>query len=269
MSVLAPERATYERRGERAAELAGRHPFAAEILRFYATILPVQADAEERARAAPPALSDLPSYLAQQVMPPIIQAAVATGPEPLVAALQALVYSGELQALAADWLFAGADAEAAGELSAAERFLVRAAAAPVLNALPGILPEPKRPTSLTCPACGALPQVSFFAGSGEALVTGQRHLGCSRCGQDWVFPRMVCASCGESDTKKLPIYADVERFPHLRVDGCEGCGRYLVNVDLARDGRAIPEVDELAAVPLTLFAERRGLKKVTPNLVGL
>jgi FdhE protein len=56
--------------------------------------------------------------------------------------------------------------------------------------------------------------------------------------------------------------------PHLRIEGCESCKRYLIDVDLGRDARATPEVDELAALPLDLFAAERGLTKVTPNLMG-
>ena len=44
--------------------------------------------------------------------------------------------------------------------------------------------------------------------------------------------------------------------------------RYLIEVDLARDARAVPEVDELAALPLDLYAADQGLTKVTPNLMG-
>ena len=67
---------------------------------------------------------------------------------------------------------------------------------------------------------------------------------------------------GREDEKKTPV------FPHLRVAGCTTCERYLIEVDLSRDGRAVPEVDELVALPLDLYAADRGLAKVTPNLMG-
>jgi formate dehydrogenase maturation protein FdhE len=57
-------------------------------------------------------------------------------------------------------------------------------------------------------------------------------------------------------------------FPHLRIDACTRCERYLIDVDTGRDPRAVPEVDELAAVPLDLYATERGLSKITPNLLG-
>jgi formate dehydrogenase maturation protein FdhE len=57
-------------------------------------------------------------------------------------------------------------------------------------------------------------------------------------------------------------------FPHLRIAGCTTCRRYLIEVDMARDARAVPEVDELIALPLDLYAADQGMKKVTPNLMG-
>ncbi|HEY9288316.1 MAG TPA: formate dehydrogenase accessory protein FdhE, partial [Candidatus Dormibacteraeota bacterium] len=120
----------------------------------------------------------------------------------------------------------------------------------------------------TCPACGGLPQLSYFALSGEELVTGPRYLLCSRCANSWVYSRMMCASCGESTGARLPIYQEQEKFPHVRVDGCHSCKRYLLTFDLRRDARAIPIVDELAALPLDLYAIDHGLTKITPNLLG-
>jgi FdhE protein len=65
-----------------------------------------------------------------------------------------------------------------------------------------------------------------------------------------------------------PTAADAPTFPHLRIDACASCERYLLDVDLSRDARAVPEVDELAALPLDLYAAERGLSKITPNLMG-
>src|SRR5438874_5727711 len=88
-----------------------------------------------------------------------------------------------------------------------------------------------------CPICGGLPQLSYFAVSGEALVSGPRYLVCSRCANNWVFSRMTCAGCGESTGTKLAIYQEQERFLHVRVDGCQTCRKYLLTFDLRRDTR--------------------------------
>jgi FdhE protein len=124
------------------------------------------------------------------------------------------------------------------------------------------------PSRTNCPNCGGLPQLSYFAVSGEALVSGPRYLVCSRCANNWVFSRMTCAGCGESTGTKLPIYQEQERFPHVRVDGCQTCKKYLLTFDLRRETRAVPVVDEIAALPLDLFARDQGLTKITPNLMG-
>jgi hypothetical protein len=105
---------------------------------------------------------------------------------------------------------------------------------------------------------------------------------------------MTCAGCGETETKSLLVFGEVgttqgeiseqiikartdpdarknvqpAQFPHMRVDGCKTCSRFVVNVDLERNPRAIPLVDELAAIPLSLYAAERGLTKIVPNLMG-
>jgi formate dehydrogenase accessory protein FdhE len=131
-------------------------------------------------------------------------------------------------------------------------------------------PQGERENSapMHCPNCGGLPQLSYFAVSGEALVSGPRYLVCSRCANNWVFSRMTCAGCGESLGTKLPIYQEQERFPHVRVDGCQTCKTYLLTFDLRRETRAVPVVDEIAALPLDLFARDQGFTKITPNLMG-
>lgn len=260
-SVLAPP-VPYQRRRKRAAELAERWPHAGEMLRLYAGLLDVQERAAQAAAATAPGRDDLPRWIAEAVAPAVVQVTAALGPEPLVAAVQGLLYAGALERPVAAWL-------SGDSLAPAERYLARASCAPVLEALPGILPPPATVLLTACPDCGAPPQLAVFTEGGEALVTGQRMLICSRCARAWSFPRMVCAGCGEDAAARLPIYADHEEFPHLRIDGCESCGRYLVTVDLARDGRAVPETDELAASPLDLYARERGLRKLTPNLMGI
>ena len=128
-------------------------------------------------------------------------------------------------------------------------FLARAATAPVLEALPiyrgGEPPAPRHrrgrtpcnpPKRGSVPLCGGSPQVSVFVDSGEALVTGQRRLVCARCANEWVYPRMTCVACGETEGIKLVVLADPEQLPHLRVDACERCKRYIVSVDARLEG---------------------------------
>jgi formate dehydrogenase maturation protein FdhE len=113
-----------------------------------------------------------------------------------------------------------------------------------------------------------LPQLAVFAETGEALLTSPRKLLCSRCAHEWVLSRMTCASCGETSGAKMPILSDIYHFPHLRIDACEICRRYLITVDLRKDPRAVPVVDELTALPLDLVAAERGYTKIVRNLMG-
>jgi FdhE protein len=80
---------------------------------------------------------------------------------------------------------------------------------------------------------------------------------------------MTCAGCGEQSGPKLPIYRETDRFPHLRVDACDTCGGYPLTVDLRRAPGAVPIVDELAAMPLDLYAREQGKHKLVPNLMGM
>jgi FdhE protein len=54
----------------------------------------------------------------------------------------------------------------------------------------------------------------------------------------------------------------------MRIEACNSCRRYLLAIDVARDRMAVPLVDEMAAIPLDLYARDRGYTKTTPNLVG-
>ena len=106
---------------------------------------------------------------------------------------------------------------------------------------------------------------------------------------------MTCPGCGEDSSSRLPIFSEEgnasgERgsvvrglegrlgdrrtaaekavFPHIRIEACDTCRRYLLSIDLAADPSAVPIVDELAALPLDLYARERGFSKIIPNLMG-
>jgi FdhE protein len=114
-----------------------------------------------------------------------------------------------------------------------------------------------------------LPQLSFREVPDDPLVSGQRQLMCSRCGHCWPYSRSACPACGETAGSKRTTYSEHDEFPHLRIEACATCDRYLIDVDLARDHLAVPEVDELVALPLDLYAVDHGLSKITPNLMGV
>ncbi|MBV8150963.1 MAG: formate dehydrogenase accessory protein FdhE [Candidatus Eremiobacteraeota bacterium] len=290
--ALAFERPTTERwaeRRRRAVDLAERWSFAAEVLTFYAKVSEVEEAAYAAALESP--VESVAAFAGERILPRLIEVAVADGPAPLSSAVLQAFDRDDFAEIFAGWL-------RDEPLDAIARFVARACCGPVLEALAESrhdLPRLQKHDDCCCPNCGGLPQLSFFASSPEDLVTPHRYLECSRCATAWGFPRMTCAGCGETDSAKLLVLGEVgtaqgERsasivksqreqsapgptppptyFPHMRIDGCTSCKRYLLTVDLERDGRAVPVVDEIAALPLTLYAQERGLTKIVPNLMG-
>ncbi|MBA3261056.1 MAG: formate dehydrogenase accessory protein FdhE [Thermoleophilaceae bacterium] len=265
----------------RAEELRARHPFAAEVLTLYLALLEVQEEAWSAVCESPPHPGELPRWAAARVLPAVVEATVAEGPAALREAVRSRIAGADHDGLAG-WL-------AGAELDPVDRYLARASLAPVLEALgeragTACAPGPGGDGGLLCPCCGGPPQLSYLAASGESLVSGGRSLLCARCGSSWSCSRSVCPACGETDEARLAVYAERWEgpvsgngkghgdarpvFPHLRIAGCSTCSRYLIEIDMERDARAVPEVDELAALPLDLYAADEGLTKVTPNLMG-
>jgi formate dehydrogenase accessory protein FdhE len=287
MAQVLIESGRWANRRKRAQELTERWPFADEVLIFYGKLLDVQERAYALALDDGPSAAAVSAYIAERVMPRVIEVSVADGPPALAAAVLEHFHEADLTELVAAWL-------QGGELSGVALYLARAASAPVLEALgPAVGEACAGPRDERhCPACGGLPQVSYFAAAPDDLVTGHRYLECSRCATAWTYTRLTCAGCGENDTSKLVVYNEVgttqaelsgdvvkpggarpsppsdAQFPHMRIDGCETCSQYILTVDMERNGRAVPLVDELAALPLDLYAKERGLTKIAPNLVG-
>jgi len=118
----------------------------------------------------------------------------------------------------------------------------------------------------SCPACGWPPLLSLLRDEPE--VRGQRSLVCSLCSSEWPFPRTRCPGCGETRSDRLQCHA-TDFWPHVRIEECGTCHTYLKTIDLRKDGRAVPVVDELASVELDLWAVGEGLTKGQRNLLGL
>ncbi|HXP93992.1 MAG TPA: formate dehydrogenase accessory protein FdhE [Candidatus Binatia bacterium] len=288
MAGVVLEAATWSKRRKRTEELKGRWPFATEVLAFYGLLLDVQEAAYQTASRDLPQPSEVAAYAAERIVPRVVEVSIANGPPAMSASVLEKFHETDFEAIVRRWL-RGED------LSSIERYLARAATSPVLEALGKNAAEacegPR--DERHCPTCGGLPQLSYFAASPEDLVTAHRYLECSRCATAWPYPRMTCAACGESDTARLLVYSEIgtaqaevsgkviketagmqpahppnAQFPHVRVDGCDSCSHYLLTIDLERDGRAVPLVDEIAAIPLDLYAKEHGMSKIVPNLVG-
>jgi len=122
--------------------------------------------------------------------------------------------------------------------------------------------EPPRGTDPRgCPRCGHPPQAGCLRrqGDGTALT-----LVCSLCFHEWPASRDRCSGCGGE-----VAFHEASELPQLRVRTCESCRRYLHLVRLDVEPEAIPEVDEMAALSLDVWARERGYEKIFPNLVGI
>ena len=120
-------------------------------------------------------------------------------------------------------------------------------------------------THSLCPFCNRKPALAVLRPLGDGA---RRNLVCGFCLCEWEFRRILCAGCGQEDQSKLPVYT-AEQFPHMRVEGCDVCHTYIKSIDFTKNGLADPLVDELASVPLDLWAQEHGYAKLYPNLLGL
>lgn len=221
-----------DRRAERARALAERHPEASEVLTFYASLAAFQK------QASPDELLTL---------------VAAEGPLVLRRLAMELDAAACLEALEA--YDSGADRDSPLSFFGRALLQVRTALAPV----------EARQSDADCPRCGHRPQVGVLVpeGDGAALI-----LSCSICFGEWRHSRETCPSCRETSAEKLVHYHAPE-LDHLEVLACDACKIYLNVIRLVRAPDAVPDVDELAALPLDVWAADNGYRKLVRNLAGI
>jgi len=262
----------WQKRIERAEFLAEGHAFAREILGFYIHLARFQEDLDRRLEkasanmresvAGPPELPELmarfPEFLG--MVEKRAPAALAKMAHDLGQGSDAR-WSDLLNDAWAGGLQSGGDQRIDPSEFLAMSFLqpyaefVRSRAALQLAGY----------THALCPFCNRRPGLAVLRPLGEGA---RRNLVCGFCLCEWEFRRIVCAGCGEENHAKLPVYT-AEEFSYIRVECCDTCHTYLKSIDLSKNGRAEPLVDELAAVPLDLWAQERGYAKLRPNLLGM
>jgi FdhE protein len=66
----------------------------------------------------------------------------------------------------------------------------------------------------------------------------------------------------------LPSFQS-DRHPGVRIEACDTCHRYLKSLDLAANGRMIPEVDDLTSLPIDLWAQEEGFTRIAPGVGGI
>lgn len=280
----------WQRRITRAEELGAIYSFASEILRFYVAIARFQESfyaelgkslrgASVKAKEGPTRTSSTAAIdraldcgsLAQPLPPELAEPFLSflimverNGPEAVQRAARELQGRGEhchAQLLADFW-----NGSEAGGLQGTDDFFARAFLQPYAV---GIRLQSERswngPPPYLCPFCKRKPGLGVLRPLGDG---GQRSLVCSFCLAEWEFRRLVCPACGEENHAKLPIYT-AEDLKHVRVEGCDSCRSYIKTVDMTKSGLAEPIVDEMASIPLDLWARNQGYAKLQLNMLQL
>jgi FdhE protein len=256
----------------RAAELAEAYPFAAEVLGFYTGVARFQKALYgyvQQARGKSPlpgrSFQDcLDTALLLPRFPGFLNVVRQSAPAPLAEAAEQLSSEGEpaWERLLRDFWRRSETADLPG----IESFFARAFLQPYAEYVAERLPAPPRTgNTVTCPVCDSEPVVAVLR---DEQMGAKRSFICSLCAQEWEFLRVICPGCGEDRADALCAYTS-EQFHHVRLDACDTCKTYVKTVDLTRNGLAVPVVDELATLPLTLWAEQHGYTKLQPNLMAV
>ncbi len=262
-----------QQRLKRARELETECPFAAEVLRFYAEVASFQevvaAELEREGRRFPDTNS-FAALLDTTLLIPhfreLLRCMHTIGSSDLALAADRLSRRGPeaWDELMREYWRGNSDLEL--EPRDPRAFFAHAVLQPYAEWLAGERNWNESATARpVCPFCSRPCLLAVLRPEGDG---GKRSLVCNLCLTEWSYPRLICAACGEEDPAKLVIYTAAD-FPHIRLDACDGCGQYVKTIDLTRNGRAVPVVDELAAIPLDLWAADHGYTKLQGNLLGV
>ena len=277
----------WDERIRRAEELAKTYSFAYEVLHFYKQITELQKDlylhlesvCGDQVRPEPAATGrrvewksvgslrdELDLFVLLPRFAPFLSLVERAGPPPLATSARELYEQGPCQwgeLLAGFWTAAEPSDPALGPTQV---FFARAILQPYAEYLAdhtGHAPASGAPR--ICPLCQGKPQVGVLRQEGDGA---KRSLVCALCSIEWDYRRILCPGCGEESVDKLAVYTANE-FPQVRVEACDTCRQYIKTVDLTKNGLAVPVVDELATIPLNLWAEEKGYRKLELNLVGI
>jgi FdhE protein len=258
----------WQRRIERAQELIEQQAFAAEILGFYLHLSRFQQQLQrDLERLVPKQTSNVSSESADPFttlaarFAPFLTVVESKGPRRLAELASELREAGKDR-----WFALLEEAWRVRSPSDAREFLAQAFLQPYAELLRSraSLP-PAEGKYASCPFCRRKPGLGVLRQRSESSA---RSLVCGFCAAEWDFRRLVCPGCGEENDKRLPVFTASD-FDCIRVECCEACKTYIKTIDLTKNGRADPLVDELASAPLDLWARQQGYAKLQPNLLGM
>ncbi len=251
---------SWDLRIARASELAKTHSAVAELLGFYQSLARFQKGVYEAVASS--AEHDV-SVLVRH-FPALLTLISQAGSPSLKEAANALEQASaeeRLELLTAFWQHEVESVEVPAEYELFAQALLQ----PLAEYLAERTNSATEASPPLCPFCGSKPQLAVLRPEGDGA---KRFLLCSLCGTEWVFRRVLCPNCAEENKDHLPIFMARE-FDYVRVDACDTCHTYIKSIDLSKNGRAVPVVDELATVSLNLWAQENSYHKLQPNLFGV
>ena len=106
-----------------------------------------------------------------------------------------------------------------------------------------------------CPICGALPKTSYLS------ENGRRFLVCRFCRHQWPVKRIQCPFCDNNDPETIGYhFSDDDKA--RRIDTCDRCKSYIINIDTRHLSRAFfPPLEALIATHLDIKAEQAGYQR--------
>lgn len=267
----------WDERIARARELASRVAASREALTFYAALAERQQALFLQALHAGPGGGSLADSIdvaaASAAVPDLLAWLEGAGPPPLARSVAVI------RTETTDWrqlihaVLTREDTDppdTPGEdaMDAVRAFIVDTVLQPYAEAAVSLRREgggthEKSPLQARCPICTGRPLVGTLREAGHGA---RRTLVCARCLTEWEFLRVMCPSCREERFDALPVYT-ADGFPHVRIEACDTCRRYLKTIDLTKDGLAVPIVDDIASVPLDLWAVEKGYRRLHPDLL--
>ncbi len=281
--------AQWDRRIRRATELSSTYSFAAEGLRFYARAATFQKSLYAEIQKAladsskissdRPLRDELDLFLLLPHFSPFLSVIKQIAPVPLAEAAAHLAQKGTAgwQQAIEDFWHGDPELTAPAAISGPDEagdshdsnFSDRLLAWIFLQPYAEYLADHREiaivdGTPSTCPLCGGKPIVGVLRSEGDGA---KKSLICMLCAHEWAFRRIYCPACGEEREPQMAFYSAPE-IAHVRVDVCDTCHTYLKSIDLTKTGLAVPVVDELATIPLDLWAREHGYEKLQINLLG-
>ncbi|MDD5289423.1 MAG: formate dehydrogenase accessory protein FdhE [Dehalococcoidales bacterium] len=102
-----------------------------------------------------------------------------------------------------------------------------------------------------CPVCGGSADFGYLQKD-----NGARFLICNRCDTEWLFQRLQCPYCENSDQSKLSYFTDDKGLYRLYV--CEQCRRYLKVLDQRQtEGEVLLPLERFLTLDIDRQAQER------------